>query len=135
MTTMAPRRWTWPTRTARAPDGTLWSVHVARGDQWQGWSRLDRVRDEVLEPLAILSPLPALVGELVDAVPATVRWASHVAARRRDWLVTVRPAGGLPRRATAGAVLVELVDGRAAAAARAEELLATVRRTGPPAAP
>ena len=132
----AMRQWSWSwaraRRWVRSPDGADWHVHVARGNQWQGWTRLNRLEDDVLVPVGLVSVWPLLLAMLPNVAPALWRWATHVANRRTDWLVSVRPANEFWGRATYRAVLVEVVDGRQAAVARAEDLIGTIEKTGVP---
>ena len=107
-------------------------MQVARGNQWQGWPRLNRLEENVLTPMVLLTIWPALLSDLANVGPALWRWATHVASRRTDWLAAVKPGNPVWGRATYQAVLVEVTEGRQAAVTRAEELLGIILATGVP---
>ena len=134
MAVMRMWSWTWARarRTVRSPDGEQWSVHVARGNRWQGWARLNRLEDGVLRYVAMIEVVPLLIGMLANVGPALWRWTVHASSDRQDWLVAVRPADEFWGRATHNAILVEVFDGRPAAVARAEDLQRTIHQTGVP---
>jgi hypothetical protein len=107
----------------RAPDGRNWTITIQRGNAWQPWpwfeafSTATQTAGDTLVGTLVLLPLPALL-----AAPAVLgRWVVYKLRRRTDWRVTVR-LGSHYSGARRGAVLDELHQHKAAAAARAEEL-------------
>jgi hypothetical protein len=117
-------------RAVRAPDGSEWTVHVARGNQWQGWRRVNRVNDNPLTAIPVLDAV-GLFAYLVNVPPSLYRWVVHVMGRRTDWLVAVRPGGSIWGRLAYDWVLLEAVPGRPAAVARAEAVMQMIARDGP----
>lgn len=86
-----------------------------------------------MAPMVLFTGWPALLSDLANVGPALWRWVAHMASRRTDWLVAVRPGAPIWGRATYQAVLVEVTEGRQATVARAQELLGTISTTGVPA--
>ena len=118
-----------PERSATAPDGTAWHIRLVRGNAWPGWRWTRRTENWNLfgsgnhGDLLVVVILALVV--LAEGPPTLWRWCVYRFQRRRDWRVLVwrGPDALDPRRAVAD----ERCSDKASAAARATELLTSIR--------
>jgi hypothetical protein len=110
-------------QVVRGPDGRLWQITIQRGNAWQpsrwfeDFSGIVHTGQDSVAGMVVSLLIPPLL-----AAPQRIgHWAAYRLRRRTDWRVTVQPGAQLTggRR---GAVLDEVHEHKAAAAARAEEL-------------
>jgi hypothetical protein len=112
----------------RAPDGELWTVAIARGNQWKSWGwteRVDALAQHDGSGTAIGLAFQAML--LPSGLVAIYCFVAYHLARRRDWRVTVRNGIHSADRARRDAVYDEQCATKSAAAERAQVVLSQVK--------
>lgn len=113
-----------PSREVTASDGSRWLVRLVRGNAWRGWPAEEALRRRAV-PLGFDRAQREVTLNFLSSLPRAVLWVAYRVQGRKDWRVVVRAASAFSDRE---AVQDEWHPTKAAAAARASEVLESLRR-------